>query len=1252
MITLIPAGVAEESSTNDVGAQTKYVTFGSYPQYSVRLGDEEWNKLKSGKDENGDGTVNGTRYRYSNSLDEKNHEAWKYSPINWEIIDSAGGYYDLMCTKIIEIRQFSDWMAFWDQSDIRTWLNETFLDVAFSKEEQNDILEKENVTMHSEYTWPEHMITETPTTSTEKVALPETEFCEARSPAENIAYSTQYAYGKEVAYSYWTRNRAKWSLGTLYNYYINYNGELNRNGAPNSYGIRPVIRVKKTSKFLKAARENVSYRPSGGSRSLSEDELYKFYPKYLTNKTILDKTCKAYVDSALDVLASRGKFFRILGIELNTADAKAALKSEMLDGGLKFRAFYDTLINYAGDKTDYDYTSAEEKMDVEMALEAIQYMTEEPDGVLFQIKEVIEELAPAVKELKTYNKAGKIEEDNRLARKMYEYFSKINPDYTFDHALKVVKKAENKNVFDKAVKAFKAYGIAVDVYDMAVLYSAELCASEMVVNTLYESLSPESRLYSGVRQIRDAQKKDWGELKFIEAIADYGMDTLAKKVFEEGEDLLVAAFTDSSAVTLVADAIYMGIGSQIKSATIDDVAKAWLAVTFAMDAKLSFSRWFEAFTGSKGSDKVVYTGPDGTERILSRPEAQAQYHILFDTYVSCIELVNKYTNAVIEKDKKKSDEQQTAELAMKRARENYVQSDVSYYEYIDSCIKNVIREVTLSDIIKTTKGTLISNEAETALQTMSVSGAFSYDIPRQVEEYTTAKIGSKAFRDEVVCVTIPETVTELKDDAFNGCKNLVAVYGGENLKTIGNRAFANCCSLKYVELSRSVQEIAENAFTGSKDVTVVVEKESAAEEKLSAVKNIKLFKKDKEVKAIKIVKDPASKNSAMGIHDRVDLTGMELQVTYENGTQETVADMSKVGSFICQRRVGNNTVYVNYGGKETTFSVQIKDEPFKYKVEYRNEVGEEIAKATTGESTYGARNIELEAPEIKNYTVDRTTTIVKPDVREVYVVRYTDTRKDVNNLSIQYTKEVTYSKKYKPDVVVKDGDKTLTEGTDYVLEYELQPINGEQVIALLGKNGYKEAVPLTINVNGAPATEKFSDVADGKWFTDAIYYCRDKGYMAGRGNNKFDPNGTVTRATITQVLYAMEGKPSGIKSYGFKDVASGKWFTDSVNWAASVGIVAGYSKTKFGPDDPITRQQMAAIMYQYTKYKKYDASAKGDISKFKDVKNVTKYAIEPMKWAVGHNIISGTNIGLEPKGTATRAQIAVILRAFDNNVRR
>ena len=194
----------------------------------------------------------------------------------------------------------------------------------------------------------------------------------------------------------------------------------------------------------------------------------------------------------------------------------------------------------------------------------------------------------------------------------------------------------------------------------------------------------------------------------------------------------------------------------------------------------------------------------------------------------------------------------------------------------------------------------------------------------------------------------------------------------------------------------------------------------------------------------------------------------------------------------------------------------------------------------------------------------------------------------------------------------------------------------------------------TVIRNAAEMSEvkKFKDVENPSWYSDSVDYVAAKGYMAGVSDTRFNPTGKVTRGMITQVLYAMEGKPSVPKRAGFKDVAAGKWYADSVDWAASVGLVAGYSKDKFGPEDAITREQMAAIMYQYARYKKYDAAENGDISKYKDTGSVSKYAVGPMKWAVGHGIISGTNIGLEPKQTASRAQIAVILRAFDKNVRR
>lgn len=183
---------------------------------------------------------------------------------------------------------------------------------------------------------------------------------------------------------------------------------------------------------------------------------------------------------------------------------------------------------------------------------------------------------------------------------------------------------------------------------------------------------------------------------------------------------------------------------------------------------------------------------------------------------------------------------------------------------------------------------------------------------------------------------------------------------------------------------------------------------------------------------------------------------------------------------------------------------------------------------------------------------------------------------------------------------------------------------------------------------------KFSDVELNLWYHDAVDYVLDKGYMYGVSETTFEPNTSVSRAMVVQVLYAMEGKPIPYKNVNFSDVITGKWYEDAINWAAANGIVAGYTDGRFGVNDPVKRQDLVAIMYKYAVYKGYDSKTNGDVSIFADRSSISAYAIDGMKWGVGHGIISGLVNGSktysEPKATATRAQLAVILKAFDENV--
>ena len=164
-------------------------------------------------------------------------------------------------------------------------------------------------------------------------------------------------------------------------------------------------------------------------------------------------------------------------------------------------------------------------------------------------------------------------------------------------------------------------------------------------------------------------------------------------------------------------------------------------------------------------------------------------------------------------------------------------------------------------------------------------------------------------------------------------------------------------------------------------------------------------------------------------------------------------------------------------------------------------------------------------------------------------------------------------------------------------------------------------------------------------------YCAAKGLASGIGNNRFGPSYVVTRAQTAQILYALEGKPAVTKSGNFPDVPSGKWYSNAINWAANNGVMKGYTTGNFLPNAGITRQQFMATIYNYVKLKNYDAARSGDISGFKDINDVTPYAVPALQWAVGHHVMDGTeDHRLMPKATTSRAEMAVILASFDRNI--
>ena len=181
----------------------------------------------------------------------------------------------------------------------------------------------------------------------------------------------------------------------------------------------------------------------------------------------------------------------------------------------------------------------------------------------------------------------------------------------------------------------------------------------------------------------------------------------------------------------------------------------------------------------------------------------------------------------------------------------------------------------------------------------------------------------------------------------------------------------------------------------------------------------------------------------------------------------------------------------------------------------------------------------------------------------------------------------------------------------------------------------------------APVGLPFADVSGSDWFYNDVRYVYEKGIMDGTGADRFSPNAPLTRAMIVTILYRMAGSPSVSGSSDFTDVAAGKWFAKAVAWAAANGIVNGYGDSLFGPNDPVTREQLAAILYRYAVYGGMTAvTLEENLGSFADTAQLSAYAIQAMNWAVGQGLINGSGNNLVPKAQATRAQVAAIIHRY------
>lgn len=174
----------------------------------------------------------------------------------------------------------------------------------------------------------------------------------------------------------------------------------------------------------------------------------------------------------------------------------------------------------------------------------------------------------------------------------------------------------------------------------------------------------------------------------------------------------------------------------------------------------------------------------------------------------------------------------------------------------------------------------------------------------------------------------------------------------------------------------------------------------------------------------------------------------------------------------------------------------------------------------------------------------------------------------------------------------------------------------------------------------------FNDVEESAWYADAVQFVFEQGLMTGVSKTNFGPDLTTTRGMIVTMLYRLQGEPEvGVGC--FSDVNAAAYYADAVTWAAENGIVSGYGSGNFGPNDAITREQLAAILYRYCEAMRYEISARSDLSAYSDADSISNWATDVISWAHPMGLINGVSkTELAPQATATRAQVAAILERF------
>ncbi len=466
-------------------------------------------------------------------------------------------------------------------------------------------------------------------------------------------------------------------------------------------------------------------------------------------------------------------------------------------------------------------------------------------------------------------------------------------------------------------------------------------------------------------------------------------------------------------------------------------------------------------------------------------------------------------------------------------------------------------------------------------------------------------------------VIIPEGVTNISDAAFFDAKEVTSINISNGVSKIGASAMSSCTNLKNIILPETVETISDCAFYHCPELTEIIIPSSVKKigelafgdcEKLSKV----IFNGD-IVEITGKIFDDSSRNENLVVYAKLEYKLLcqylkQNKINYKViGTEKTNFRVSSITAIKEEKVI----IGIDIIGVSNFSTATFKLEYDKSKLEYININEGEILKQEGGKF-YGIHNK-------KNATV---------------LVQYNP---DMENIAITEKKENLFNIEFK--VIAEPGNDV-----SLILN----------CIELKGENG--NMIPYEIEQGKVHIIEnfKYKDVSKYDWFYSAVVHCYKNKIILGINDTTFAPNDKLTRAMLVTILHRMEGQPYQAGTSKFLDIKdTSAYYYVAVKWATANNIVSGYVNGKFGPNDPITREQLAVILNNYCRYKGKYKSIIADLSKFKDSNKISKFAKWGMNWAIATGIITGneTEKTLNPQGTATRAEVASMLYKYFINVK-